>query len=52
MHTYVLIFERHLVNLVEQMSVLNYIFQQDTASIHSAKVTKKWLEENKITAHE
>lgn len=40
---YVEVLECELIRLYEEIDDENLIFQQDNASIHSAKVTKKWF---------
>lgn len=46
---YIQILEEHLLTSVPMLTTFDeFIFQQDGASCHTAKITKKWLQDNEI----
>ena len=46
---YVEVLETSLLSFAEVYHSQDFIFQQDNASIHTAKVAKAWLENKNIT---
>lgn len=47
---YINILNNNLLPFIDELGTnLNYIFQDDNAPVHRAKVVKEWIEENEIT---
>ena len=46
---YVKVLEMSLLPFVEVHHAQDFIFQQDNVSVHTAKVTNAWFEDNNVT---